>query len=473
MPEAEALARARRACVTAAAGCGKTQLISEAIAKHGEGRQLVLTHTHAGVDALRSRLKALSAKSGSFAIDTLAGWALRYATAFPKTSSVASAKPGNKAEWDAVYEGAAKALAVPAIRKVLAASYGGIYVDEYQDCTVQQHKLVTTFSSIIPTRVLGDPLQGIFDFGDNTPVSWARDVAGTFESLPGPTAPRRWAGKNEQLGAWLNTIRAALLSGARFDLRGPTVTFVQLTEGPSPLQAVGICLEAARKLEGSIVAIHKLPQQCHWVANKLKGIYSCVEPIESDDLLKFAESLEDAGGHARAAAAIDFAAKCMTAAGPALKSARAALAKGGMPKGRKIELARPLAALGRVADSGSLVAVAEALEAMADIPGAAIYRRELLDEGLRALRDHDPAEHASIKDAIWLVRNRTRQRGRRLARCTVGRTLLIKGLEFDHVIILAADGLQPKDLYVALTRGTRSLTILARSPVKQFPAILS
>lgn len=38
--------------VVAAAGCGKTEQIVKATG-HGEGRRLILTHTHAGVDALR------------------------------------------------------------------------------------------------------------------------------------------------------------------------------------------------------------------------------------------------------------------------------------------------------------------------------------------------------------------------------------------------------------------------------------
>ena len=49
---------------------------------------------------------------------------------------------------------------------------------------------------------------------------------------------------------------------------------------------------------------------------------------------------------------------------------------------------------------------------------------------------------------------------------TLGTTLLLKGLEFDHVIVLDADKLRKKeDLYVALTRAKKSLTILSHSGV--------
>jgi DNA helicase-2/ATP-dependent DNA helicase PcrA len=47
-----------RGTVTAPAGCGKTHLIAEALTRHGSGKPiLVLTHTNAGVVALRGRLE--------------------------------------------------------------------------------------------------------------------------------------------------------------------------------------------------------------------------------------------------------------------------------------------------------------------------------------------------------------------------------------------------------------------------------
>jgi hypothetical protein len=37
-------------------------------------------------------------------------------------------------------------------------------VDEYQDCSLDQHELICLLSEILPCRILGDPLQGIFSF---------------------------------------------------------------------------------------------------------------------------------------------------------------------------------------------------------------------------------------------------------------------------------------------------------------------
>lgn len=472
MTDVELLAQACRGYVAAAAGCGKTQLISEAVASHPVGRQLVLTHTHAGVDALRTRLKRLGARSNGYSVQTIAGFSLAYASAFPRASALASAKPKSQEEWRSVYTGLAEVLKIPAVRKVIKASYAGLYVDEYQDCAKAQHGLVMSLAALLPTRVLGDPLQGIFDFGDNNPIDWEDDVKKNFQSICAPDAPRRWAGKNEVLGAWLRQVRGSLINGQPIDLRHAALRFVDTSRSQNPLLTVGICQEiASHNPTDTIVAIHHRPQQCHWVANKLNGRYSCIEPIESDDLLKFAESMSSGGGAQKASAAIEFAGKCMTVAASTLRGAQQTILKGGKPKSKKAELSGPLAALDKVVATNGLGAVAEAIEIMKNMPKAVVYRRELLDEGLRGLREHDPSKHQSVADAFWAVRNRTRQMGRRILRCSVGRTLLIKGLEFDHAIILDVDALSAKDLYVALTRGCKSLTVLGRSPVKQFAAI--
>lgn len=50
----------------------------------------------------------------------------------------------------------------------------------------------------------------------------------------------------------------------------------------------------------------------------------------------------------------------------------------------------------------------------------------------------------------------------------MSRTLLIKGLEFDHTVILDADEHDAKNFYVAATRPTRSLTICSASPTIRF-----
>jgi DNA helicase-2/ATP-dependent DNA helicase PcrA len=46
-----------------------------------------------------------------------------------------------------------------------------------------------------------------------------------------------------------------------------------------------------------------------------------------------------------------------------------------------------------------------------------------------------------------------------------GTTLLLKGLEFDHAIVLDADDMNANNLYVALTRGSKTLTVVSKSRI--------
>ena len=94
MPDiASMLAEADRAYLIAAAGCGKTEEITKGVALSTNGRQLVLTHTHAGVRSLRNRFRALGVPSSQYHLGTIAGWALRCAVSYPSHSGITDLTP--------------------------------------------------------------------------------------------------------------------------------------------------------------------------------------------------------------------------------------------------------------------------------------------------------------------------------------------------------------------------------------------
>jgi hypothetical protein len=405
----------------------------------------------------------MDGSSPTSVVDTIAGWALTYASAFPQSSGLTGQLPNTKEEWDAVYEAARNLLLRRPIREVLRASYSGAYVDEYQDCTVQQHRLVLAIADSIPTRVLGDPLQGIFDFGQNEPVDWERDVRPNFTELPPLIRMWRWENRNQELGHWLASAREDLLHRRPVDLRGAPVRWERLAKGSPIVAQVTVCLNIARQDDGTVVAIHGLPQQCHFIASRLRGLYQCVEPIDSRDLFDSGMRIETCHGPAKAAEVIAFAGKCMTQVRTILKQVQNTYRSGGIPVTRRGRFSTVFDALRRVADDDSYPSVVAALEKIRAIPGVIIFRRELFGEMLRGLRLATITGNSELTEALWLSRNRTRFVGRRLGRCLVGRTVLVKGLEFDHAIVLDADGMDAKDLYVALTRGAQSLTIFSRS----------
>ncbi len=67
------------------------------------------------------------------------------------------------------------------------------------------------------------------------------------------------------------------------------------------------------------------------------------------------------------------------------------------------------------------------------------------------------------------IREQSRLIGRPLARRSVGSTLLLKGLEADISVVLNAGALNARNLYVAMTRGSRRVLVCSASPILNPP----
>ncbi|MEX1263529.1 MAG: UvrD-helicase domain-containing protein [Actinomycetota bacterium] len=455
---ARELAETRRGYLIAAAGCGKTQTVCEAASLHDDGRQLILTHTHAGVKAVRTRLGLLNVPARKVVVGTIAGFALRYASRYPRLSGLEVGRPSTSDEWSAVYEAATRLAMRNAVRRVLTESYAGLYVDEYQDCDLRQHALVLALADVLPCRVVGDPMQAIFRW--QASVEWDRDVDSNFQRLDDLDTPWRWVGTNPGLGEWLVGVRTELAAGRSIDLTtGPT----QWSGNEMP-NKLATCHRVAN-LGGSVVAIGNRAADCHSFARKMKGRYTSMEEIECRDLVKHAGLIEGASGPARSVAVIDFAKECLTKVGTELGGMRMAFSRGDIPIPR-VNTKHPavLAALTAVATDDSHARVLDAMGPIESIEGTVVARRELWGEMRRAIRCREAGTQPTLPDAAWYVRDAWRHGGRRVDDRTISRTLLVKGLEFDHAIVLDAGAHDSRNIYVALTRGAVSLSVLAESP---------
>ena len=380
MTDAQTFANSRKAAVVAPAGCGKTQLIAQAVAQNNSGRDLVLTHTHAGVNALRGRLDQLNVPKSAYHVVTIAGLALRYCASFPTLSGITTKEPSGD-DWTEIYKLAAQLLQRPAVKEILRSSYSGVYVDEYQDCTVAQHWLVSAISEVMPCRIVGDPLQRIFQFSKDQLISWEEHVTPDFEDLPQLTTPWRWDNANSELGTWLTDVRRDLLAGKPIDLTNtpPSVTWKKIPSKGSANEEQRKACWSAQNRAGSVVAILEHEAQCNSLARTLGGSYSPVEAIESRDLFKFAKIIDHSTGLQRANAIPDFAACCLTKVKSELNTGFKVLEKG-LSKKQTYKHQAQIDALKAVIESSSLTPVVNALDKLRAIPGAKLYRRELFDE---------------------------------------------------------------------------------------------
>jgi superfamily I DNA/RNA helicase len=460
MTEAADLFALGNASVVAPAGHGKTEIIARVAALWQ--RALILTHTHAGVHAIRARLKRLGVPHARVSVDTIAGWSMRYAHAFPGIAQPPEGTPQG-AQWDQLYRGATLALGVKAVREVVAASYDRILIDEYQDCGGLQHELAVALSAIVPTLIFGDSMQGIFEFAGAT-LSWDHQIHARFPFAGTLETPHRWAGKNPALGQWIAETREKLMRGEEIDLTDPRISYRESTDAFD----MATLFEGIDGKEGSFAAIHCHKNICYNLAKAARGGYQAIEEIAANRLREFATAWDQAtDGQGRFRAIMKLVEDCFhikkivegEAVDPEDTAVYTALRKltPGLANGNGAEAAVHFLAMSRKR------------------PNWKLFRSELWRDAERVAVEVAAGRAESMEIAAGSVRQRVSNSGRKLHKRTVSTPLLLKGLEFDHVVIPDATHFanerlaQAKLFYVAISRATRSLTISSSQRILRFP----
>ena len=466
MTETELLAATRRGCVVAAAGCGKTQLIVDTVKAAADGRTLILTHTNAAVDAIRRRLRREGVPSAGVSVDTLDGWCLRYVASYPRLSGAPTSKEDGGIDWLGLRRAMLVLLQTRLAEKILKASYNAVFVDEYQDCEQNQHALITRVADILPTRVVGDPLQAIFNFKGLILPPWT-DVEKVFPRVLSLETPWRWkkAGANPGLGEWLAHARAKIESGGMLDLTDARITLVRTSWNDWRNVARQKCFELAdADRDGTIVTVVKWPGDSRDVAKMSGGRFQMIETVEARDAVEHLVALQTAVPMERPEILLRIVSMVAIRFDEHASTIRDAMS------GRPVDAGYDcvLAALRDVERAGPALVLAEALDALIRLPRVAVFRRELVWAMMDALRDVGAGQPVDLDLAFRKRRSLASSMGRRLARCSVGTTLLVKGMEFDHGIVVhtgGAKGFSANNLYVALTRASTSLTIVTTSDV--------
>lgn len=458
-----------RGYVLAPAGYGKTHLIALSVGV-ATGRQLVLTHTYAGVNVLRRKLRELQVAPSRSHTSTIAGFALRLCLSYPGASGFNQPRPLGPEAWGALY-GAATALVSRAfIRRILKASFAGVFVDEYQDCTASQHSFVLELAKALPCRILGDPLQSIFDFDGQEMVDWKKEIEPHWEHLGELGTPHRWEKSgNRALGVWLADARQRLLRGEPIDVSGQSSIGIHYL--PLSAHPLGIVdqANACRKLfsdRGSAVAMHggdgEDKNRCHSLARKLGGRFASIEEVEGQVLFDFIKQAERAKTAARRLKLlVAFSEKCLTGVKEHLSA--------GTKDGRHVVIQDKTKNKGVTAAANAYLQAGTSANILAFVlelrkAGCVLFRADLFNRLLGVLKKHIANPGLELMAAAEKYQLEFRHIGRPIAhRRIVGTTLLVKGLEFDHAIVLDASTLSKQELYVALTRGARSLTVLSGS----------
>lgn len=457
------LSTAKIISLIAPAGSGKTEVIVDSVVL-SEGKELVLTHTHAGVQSLKARFKKKNVDPEKFRIETIDGFCLRFVTSYPALSHLDSLKVSlDNTDWDHIRESMEILLKKEVLKKILIASYSGVYVDEYQDCDIKQHQIIKLISEVLPCRVIGDPLQGIFAFGKNIIVDWEKDVTPIFPPLEVESLPRRWEKHNQELGKWLTEVREKLLAKQPIELlKLPNgITWHKLEM--NPMNLISQCRYKMPD-NGSILIIRSQPAQCHSLSKRLGGCYKSIETLDSEDINSWITKLESAPTYLdHYMIILQLAGACVTNFAP-LSTILKTLESGRIPRS---SITAP--EIVQIIKNNNELSYNIDLELMLlcekTLIKSKFHRIELWSEVKKSINHFLMGKSKSLKESALSVRNQTRIVGRPHCRKIISRTLLVKGLEFDHVLVTDCNKMDTRNLYVALTRAKTSLDIWSESPI--------
>ncbi|PWN04341.1 hypothetical protein DJ010_01475 [Nocardioides silvaticus] len=466
--DAEGFIATLPASVTMPAGAGKTHLLAATarVLADAGAKVLVLTHTHAGLHAIRGRLKRFGVSTAQCQVSTITSFAIAMARPYPTLGGVRVPATPDMDDATLYVAGATAVATSEHIRKVLAASYTHVLVDEYQDCSEGQHAFVLSIKAAVSqVGVLGDPLQAIFGFKEQLP-DWEREVLTEFPDHLIDPQPRRWDDHNQALGAWLHgTVRKAMhprslkFAGVKFP---DGVTF-RNTVGDYP--AIFSEARRDRPKSESVLIITARASSARTLAGRLGGSFKMMEEVAGNFMVKALEALVAAEPDAYALWLFDLMKACACGhAGLDKNTVRKRYVENRSSAGLTRAGFEPaLAAFDRLVAEPTLANLVLGMDQLLTSRGLALHSSEAWLDIQAAIRGAVAAgdDKSVLLDELAKARENVRHTGRRNRNRVISRTLLVKGLEFDHVVIAdIADHTEVHDLYVALTRARKTITIL-------------
>lgn len=274
-----------KSIVLAPAGYGKTHTIVDCLkAYSGNKHILVLTHTHAGIASIKEKMRKEDVDSSKYHLDTICGFAIRTAkyycskeTKFPEDSN---------AYFEFSVKLATRFVLTRPVKTVLEATYDHLIVDEYQDCSLEQHQLILSIANIIHTHLLGDSLQGIFTFNHLIDMDTEPSMLPFMLNKQQLDTPWRWNNVGcPELGTELALVREQMLRGEDLDLRSfSKINYISCDERAYLIQH-SICrnlIFSTLARNNSVLLIHPMTKSVNPRLNYLRQ-FNQLKMIESID----------------------------------------------------------------------------------------------------------------------------------------------------------------------------------------------
>lgn len=481
------------------AGCGKTHqaasYAAEAAASLKSAKLLVLTHTHAACSVIAERTQEYHDKIDIRTLDSLTN---QIATAYRLSLEL----PEDVSAWARQYGYELLATKVsgllrsnPIISKHLAKLFPIVICDEHQDSNEAQDEIVQLLAKQgALLRFFGDPMQIIPGGRGQNAVAAA--ALARWNALKDQAAfgdletPHRWRITNPDLGEWILNARENLKNGQPIDLKGhlPRGVNVRFAENRSPMPTnYQLLPEDWRDLN----ALLNEDKQMLLIAGSnatiqsLRGTFRPRFPIweghSRNYMEKLIEALNDGAGNlaTKASAFVDCL-KCLLVGFSSNRYGNRLIQEVSEPSNNPRGQIPP-----------QLKVMAEYIRAEQDHIGfskAAEHLKGLIIQNADGFSELHIDYKKELDDIIKLKgyndpltgfaeiskrRSRSYPKPPRKALSTIHKS---KGLEAEYVFVFACDGghfpgtqVKRNLLYVALSRATESVTIIAsrnnRSPL--------
>ncbi|MCZ6595947.1 MAG: AAA family ATPase [Bacteroidetes bacterium] len=457
-----------KSLLIAPAGYGKTHTVAECL-KYTDGKQLILTHTHAGVASLKEKIKKNNISSDKFNVETIDSFAQKFVLAFYRGEDIPE-QENSKEYFQFVTQKATYLVKLNPIKNVIKASYKGIFVDEYQDCTINQHRFMMALSNLLQIHILGDPLQGIYGFSaEDRLVDWETDLREFDDFRFELTEAWRWKNKNSQLGSSLMEIREKLKNRENIDLSlyETVIETLQIIEHDIYSWDKQYNREIRKLLNTatSLLIIHPDSQNIHARKKIIKTFQNRLYLVEAMDGKDFYElsKIFDTSNTESTYNKIHKVIYNIFNKSELDKWFNNNGLKNKQKEADKKLIAPIKANLDSLNKRVCFGLVSKTLKQIKKLPSVKCYRKELFSDLCRAL---EQAEYQDIYvyEAMVNIKNMKRRIGRKIEGKCLGTTLLTKGLEFDTVAVLNAHKFTcPKNLYVALTRASKKLVVFTNN----------
>ena len=445
-------------------------MIADALIRHdGNKPILVLTHTNAGVVALRSRLDLAGVLPRAYRLSTIDGWAMRLISTFPARSAhdpalLELANPGE--DYPDIRAAAGRLLRAGHVTDIISASYSRLIVDEYQLTLRPAACICSAHLPINPDRGGGRPFTSYFRIGQDELADWDSQVGGHFPMAGELSTPWRWINAGtEDLGRWLlEEVRPKLLRGERIDLAtAPAcVTWIELDGTEDHQRRLRAARTRALSRDGCVLIIGDStnPESQRQIASQTPGAIT-VEAVDLKDLVQFGRTLNINAANALQCVA-EFAQRLMTNVGAADLVQRTHSLIGGRARKPPSDVEKVAIAFVRNPSYSAATALMVEINKQG---GDHTHRPAVLRACIKAFQMCGGTAGLSFLDATIQVREQNWLIGRPLPRRAVGSTLLLKGLEAEIAFVLHANELDERNLYVAMTRGSNALTLCSPTPV--------